>query len=88
MITTIQLDKKIKEKLDQIKIHERESYNDLIKRLLENNFSEQVDKESLIATVEVLSDPGLMKGIREALEEEARGEKGTSLEELKKELSV
>tara|TARA_B100001971_G_C18074274_1_gene474761 strand:- start:676 stop:834 length:159 start_codon:yes stop_codon:yes gene_type:complete len=44
--------------------------------------------ENLIATIEVLSDPDLMKGIRKALEEESRGEKGTSLEDLKKELGI
>jgi PHD/YefM family antitoxin component YafN of YafNO toxin-antitoxin module len=47
-----------------------------------------MDNESLIATIEVLSDPNLMKGIKEALEEESRGEEGTSLEDLKKELGI
>jgi hypothetical protein len=88
MVTTIQLDEKLKEKLDELKIHHRETYNDLIKRLIENCSPQEIDKESLIATIEVLSDPELMKGIKEALEEESRGEKATSLEELKKELGI
>jgi|TARA_Y100000310_G_C20651732_1_gene799795 hypothetical protein len=47
----------------------------------------KIDK-NLIATIEVLSDPNLMRGIKEALEEENREEKGTSLEDLKKELRI
>ena len=88
MVTTIQVDEELKEKLDELKIHHRETYNDLIKRMIENCFLQGTDKESLIATIEVLSDPELMKGIKEALEEESRGEKGISLEELKKELGI
>mgnify|MGYP001613547241 FL=1 len=86
MATTIQIDEKLKDKLDKLKVHHRESYNDLIVRLISNSNSEEFDRESLIETIEVLSDPELMKGLREALEEEAKGEKGTTFEELKKEL--
>lgn len=88
MVTTIQIDENLKKKLDELKIHYRESYNDLIKRMIENCSSNNIDKESLIATIEVLSDPELMLGIKEALEEEYKGEKGTSLEDLKKELGI
>lgn len=86
MVTTIQIDEKLKEKLDDLKIHHRESYNALIERILENCSLNSVDNESLIATIEVLSDPDLMRGIKEAIEEEKRGEKGTKFEDLKKEL--
>jgi len=86
MATTIQIDEILKEKLDELKIHHRESYNALIQRILENCALNPINNESLVATIEVLSDPNLMRGIKEALEEESRGEKGTSLEELKKEL--
>lgn len=88
MVTTIQIDENLKRRLDELKIHHRESYNELIQRLVENSSVNEVDKESLIATIEVLSDPELMKGIKEALEEERRGEKGTTLDELKKELGL
>ena len=88
MVTTIQIDEKLKDRLDELKIHHRESYNALIQRIIENNNLDSLDNESLIATIEVLSDPELMKGIKEALEEESRGEKGTSLDELKKELRI
>jgi hypothetical protein len=86
MVTTIQIEEKLKERLDDLKIHHRESYNDLIERILENCSLNSVDNESLIATIEVLSDPDLMRGIKEAIEEEKRGEKGTKFEDLKKEL--
>ena len=87
MATTIQIDENLKQKLDNIKIHHRETYNELINRMI-NNFSSEVDNESLIATIETLSDPELMKGIKESLKEEERGEPGTSLEDLKKELGI
>lgn len=88
MITTIQINQETKEKLNQLKVHNRETFNELILRLMENGSVNEFDKESLIATIEVLSDPELMRGIKEALEEEQRGEKGTSLEELKEELDL
>mgnify|MGYP001207441788 CR=1 FL=1 len=86
MVTTIQIDEEVKKKLDELKIHHRESYNALIQRVIENCNLNSIDNESLIATIEVLSDPNLMKGIKEALKEENNGERGTSLEELEKEL--
>ena len=88
MVTTIQIDEDLKGRLDELKIHYRESYNALLQRILENCTLNSIDNESLIATIEVLSDPDLMVGIKQALEEESRGEKGTSLEDLKKELGI
>ena len=48
----------------------------------------EFDREGLIATIDVLSDPELMKGIREGLKEEEEGKEGTSLDVLKKELEI
>ena len=84
MITTIQLDKSLKDKLDAIKIHHRETYNDLIERLISNSNPNIYDRESLIATIEVLSNPEEMKEIAEALREEG----GTTLEDFRKELGL
>ncbi|MEK0337644.1 MAG: hypothetical protein QQN41_09455 [Nitrosopumilus sp.] len=83
MITTIQLDTKLKQKLDSLKVHHRESYNELISRLVDNSGA-NFDRESLLATVEVLSDPELIKGISEALIEKG----GIFIDDLEKELSV
>ena len=88
MVTTIQIDELLKSKLDSMKVHQRESYNSLLQRIVENFPSETIDTESLTATIEVLSDPKLMKGIKEALEEEMSGKKGTSMKDLKKELKL
>ena len=86
--TTIQIDEKIKDNLDLMKVHPRETYNDLIKRLIENCSPNDMDKESLIATIEVLSDPGLMKEIKESLERIEAGDYGIPFEEVKKELGL
>ena len=88
MITTIQLDKITKEKLDSLKVHNRESYNELILRLISGNSPEKASRESLIETIEVLSDPVAMKNIAEALKSVERGEPGVSWEEIKKELDL
>ena len=58
--TTIQIDKEIKSNLDKLKIHHRETYNELLDRLINNTNPANADRESLIATIEVLSDPELM----------------------------
>jgi len=88
MVTTIQIDEKLKNKLDELKIHYRETYNDLIERLIENCSSDNMDKESLIATIEVLSDPGTMRGIKQALERIETEDYGTPLEEVRRELGL
>lgn len=88
MATTIQIDESVKSKLDDMKIHFRETYNDLILRLLNNCSPDNMDKESLIATIEVLSDPQLMRGIKEALERVEDGDYGTPFDEVKKELKL
>jgi hypothetical protein len=88
MITTIQLDNKLKEKLDSLKIHHRETYNELIQRLITNCSPSKMDKESLVETIETLSDPDEMKEIAEALEEFNAGKRGKTLIEIRKELKL
>jgi len=86
MVTTIQIDEKLKEKLDNLKVHYRETYNELISRLV--NFSpDRIDKESLIETIEILSDPETMRDIANGLEEYEKG-KGIEFSKLKKELGL
>ncbi len=88
MVTTIQLDEKVKGRLESLKIHPRETYNELILRILERNPLEHASRESLIATIEVMSDPELMRGIAGAIEEINEGDYGTPLEDVKKELGL
>ena len=85
--TTIQIDKVLKEKLESIKLYQRETFNELISRLIDSTSLETASRESLIATIEVMSDPELVRGIAEGLQEYERGE-GTSLEDFKKELKI
>ena len=85
MITTIQLDKKTKKTLDSFKIHPRESYNEVIKRILDSSVSTNTDKESLIETIEILSDPVTMGSLVRALKDVEEG-KTIPLEKIEKEL--
>jgi hypothetical protein len=85
MITTVQLDKRTKAKLDNLKIHNRESYNDLILRLIGGSSPSKASRESLIETISVLSDSETMKRLSKALNEKAEGK---SIEEIEKELKL
>ena len=87
MVTTIQLDEKLKDRLDKIKIHHRETYNDLIIRILSSYSPKNADKDSLVETIEILSNPETMRDIAEALEEYEKG-KGIEFSKLKKELNL
>jgi len=86
-ITTIQLDEIIKVKLDHLKIHHRETYNELLIRLIANASPKNMEKESLIETIEVLSDPEMMEGIARGLRDFEEG-RFKSLEQIKKELKL
>ncbi len=69
MVTTVQIDNKLKERLNRLKIHPRESYNDLISRLIDSYSPDVASRESLIETLEILSDPEMMGGIARGLED-------------------
>ena len=73
--TTIQLQPEVKDSLDQLKRHPRESYNEVIKRLVETRIDE-----------EPLSEEA-MNGIEEALEDIRQGRLHTE-EEIRKEFGV
>ncbi len=88
MITTIQLDKKTKRMLDDLKIHPRESYNEVIKRNINFSPTFDADKENLVETIEVFSNPEFMKDIARALEEIEKGDYGKPLAQVKKELGL
>jgi len=73
MVTTIQIEEGLKSKLDKLKIHPRETYNEVITRMVGSSPPKRIDVESLTETIEVLSDPETMRDIAEALEEYKRG---------------
>lgn len=85
MVTTIQIDEEIKKKLDRLKIHHRETYNELISRLISSSTMEFADKETLVETIEILSDPEMLKGISRGIEDFEKGRFKT-LDQIKKEL--
>lgn len=88
METTIRLNNSVKKKLDSIKIHPRESYNEVIARMVGKCKKLDVGEESLKETIEILGDPESMRDIAESLEEINKGNLGTSLEEFEKELGL
>jgi len=73
--TTIQVEKSTKKLLDQLKIHPRESYDSVIKRLI----LERIDTEPLSEET--------IKSIEKALEDIKAGRLYTT-EEVKKELKL
>ncbi|MHB1813085.1 MAG: DUF7557 family protein [Thermoplasmataceae archaeon] len=85
MVTTIQIDEKVKAKLDTLKIHRRESYNELISRLINFSSPENVSRETLIETLEILSDSEFLKGIERGIQDIEAG-KIRPLSEVRKEL--
>ena len=73
METTIRLNENVKGKLDTLKVHSRESYNDVISRMIEECKNMNVDEESLKETIEILSDPEILRDIAEALNDFEQG---------------
>jgi len=88
MVTTIQLDEDVKGKLDELKIHRRETYNELLMRLIDDCSFGDVDKESLIETVEVLSSPETMRRIAKALDSINDPDRWIPFENVKKEFGL
>lgn len=86
MVTTIQLDEDTKEMLDKLKIHHRESYNELLQKLI-RAYSSGASRAQLVETLEIISDPEAMREIAEALEDYEAG-RGKTLKQLRKELGV
>ena len=84
MVTTVQIDSELKERLNRLKIHPRESYNDLISRLIDSYSPDVASRESLIETLDILSDPEMMRGISRGLEDIKAG-KTKTLDQIRKE---
>ena len=85
MVTTLQIDNEFKERLNHLKIHPRESYNDLISRLIDSYSPDVASRESLIETLEILSDPEMMRGIARGLEDIKTG-RMKALDQISREL--
>lgn len=69
MATTIQINEKIRDRLNELKIHNRETYNDVLKRILED-FEElnQKTKRELKKAIEEI-ESGSYKSLDEMITE-------------------
>ena len=77
MVTTIQLEEKIKQQLDKLKNHPRETYNDVLERLVKIAAKESEEELS----------PQTIKNIQKSLEDIKAG-RVLSLQEVKKRLGL
>lgn len=75
MVTTIQIEEKVKNKLEELKAYRRETYNEVIERLIENN----VDRGRL--------SENTLKNIELSLEDIRKGRVYTT-KEVKKKLGI
>lgn len=75
MVTTIQVEEKIKHRLEELKAYSRETYNEVIERLIENN----VDRGRL--------SENTLKNIELSLEDIRKGRVYTT-KEVKKKLGI
>jgi predicted CopG family antitoxin len=71
----------VKKRLDRLKVHGRESYNDVIARLLSPISTVTLDSEILLETVEILSESDTMRSLAKSVDELKSG-KLHSLEEV------
>ncbi|MBI2449467.1 hypothetical protein HYV49_04175 [Candidatus Pacearchaeota archaeon] len=78
--TSITLDRNVKKGLDRLKAHKRESYNEVIARILAGKVS-RIDSESLLETIEILSDPEAMRSLATSIEQ-LKGGKLYSIDEV------
>lgn len=76
MVTTIQLEERIKNKLEAIKVHPRETYEEVIERLI--RLSEEEEKGL---------SPQTIKNIEQALEDVKKG-RVYPTKEVKKKLGI
>ena len=74
MATTIQLEERIKDKLEEIKIHPRETYSRVIERLIRNDMEDELSPQSI-------------RNIEVALEDIKKG-RLHSTKEVKKRLGI
>ena len=70
--TTITIDLRVKRLLDNLKRVRRESYNDVLTRVLPKSEA-HIDSESLHETIEILSDPETMASLARSMEDVRNG---------------
>ena len=79
-ISTISLSKVLKSRLDRLKVHPRESYESVIGRLVSHSGGNK-NIEAFKETVEILSDPTIMRSLAKSIEDLKKG-KTYSIDEV------
>ena len=79
--TTITIDLKVKRILDKLKRARRESYNDVLERVLPVA-EKAVDVEALQETLDILSDPNTMRSLAKSIEDFQRTGKTFDIDEV------
>ena len=81
-ITTITLNREVKRKLEKLKRYDRESFNEVLSRLLSGKIKlNREDSESLGETIEILSSPEIMRSLAKSLDSLKKG-KTYAIEEV------
>ncbi|MCZ6652364.1 MAG: hypothetical protein O7D91_04985 [Planctomycetota bacterium] len=72
--TTVTVNRKVKARLERLKLHPRESYDSVIKRLLPGSSGDRnIDADSISETIAILSDPETMRSLARSLEDVKEG---------------
>lgn len=79
--TTITIDLKTKKILDSLKRARRESYNDVLSRVLPTA-EKVVDVEALQETIDILSDPETMRSLARSIEDFKRTGRTFDIDEV------
>lgn len=81
-ITTITLNMEVKRKLEKLKRYDRESFNELLSRLLFSKLAQKSNNSiDLAETVEILSNPEIMRSLAKSLDDLKKG-KTYSIDEV------
>jgi len=73
--TTITLDTAVQKRLARLKLHPRESYTAVLRRLLKaaHDSNASVDVEAILETLDIVSDPETMRDIAQGIEDVKAG---------------
>ena len=73
-LTTISLDIALKKQLDRMKVDPRESYNRVLRRVLqEAREKKALEQEAVSETIEILSDPEIMQALARSVKQLKEG---------------
>ena len=77
-ITTITLNVDVKRRLEKLKKYDRESFNEVVNRIISTN---EKNNSDITETIEILSSPDIMRSLAKSLEDMKKG-KTYSIDEV------